>query len=469
MFFNIGQRVLDIAILLFITWITEKILGSTQLMKVLAIYGSLLVAVIFSLSHLYKSWRGVSVGNQIKALFLAWVCVLVVFNVIVLLLSNKDQLAVLWPLCLFRSPEFLLWSLLVFVALAAERIGLRTILMYYRTKDYNKRRAVIVGAGEAGKMVAKYLADNKWMGIRLLGFFDDKLQEGEIVKGSEIALGPVLGPIESCPGFSLSKRIDIVFIALPARAEMKIRQLVWDLGTKGVGIFLVPDLFTLGIQKAKMHQLGELHLLDLNLFSGWKRAFDIVFSLLVIIFTLPVWLMVILLIKLEDGGPIFYSHPRVMEFGRIFKCLKFRTMHVDADRRLKELLEKDPALGEEWERFYKLKNDPRVTKIGRVLRKTSLDELPQFLNVLAGQMSVVGARPVVPEELEKYYRDTALTYCATKPGITGPWQAGKRSDIQDYDQRVELDRWYVLNCSLWLDIKLIFKTVLSMAKRKGAY
>jgi exopolysaccharide biosynthesis polyprenyl glycosylphosphotransferase len=285
----------------------------------------------------------------------------------------------------------------------------------------------------------------------------------------QVALGEVIESIDECPNIILSRGIDMVFIALPMRFEEKINKLIWALGTKGVKVFLVPDLFTMGLQKASMHQMGDLHLLDLNLYPGWKRFFDILFSLFIIIFTSPIWLIIILLIKKEDSGSVFYKHPRVMETGKTFNCLKFRTMHKDADKRLKSMLESSLTLKEEWEKTYKLKNDPRISKIGKLLRKTSLDELPQFLNVLAGQMSVVGARPVVPEELEKYYKQTALTYCATKPGVTGLWQIGKRSDTENYDERVELDQWYVLNCSLWLDIKIIFKTILRVFSPKGAY
>ena len=144
-------------------------------------------------------------------------------------------------------------------------------------------------------------------------------------------------------------------------------------------------------------------------------------------------------------------------------------MHVNAEQRLTKLLEEEPALREEWVKNYKLKNDPRITKTGKFLRKTSLDELPQFFNVLRGEMSVVGARPIVNEELTKYYNTTAITYCAMKPGVTGPWQIGKRSDIEDYNERVELDRWYILNTSIWLDLKIIVKTVFRIFNPNGAY
>jgi len=215
--------------------------------------------------------------------------------------------------------------------------------------------------------------------------------------------------------------------------------------------------------------MGDLPLMDINLFPVWKRAFDLIFSILIILITLPLWLIIFILIKLEDQGPIFYRHRRVAESGRRFNCLKFRTMHIDADKRLNDLLESDNELKKEWETSYKLKNDPRVTRIGRFLRKTSLDELPQFLNVIMGDMSVVGARPIVPEELDKYYKEIALTYCATKPGITGPWQVGQRSDIVDYQDRVEQDRRYVLSCNLWLDVRIILKTAWRVFNPKGAY
>ena len=185
-------------------------------------------------------------------------------------------------------------------------------------------------------------------------------------------------------------------------------------------------------------------------------------------------LLIMLCIKLDSRGPVFYRHTRIMATGREFECLKFRTMVVDAEKQLSELLEKDPALAEEWAKNYKLKDDPRITRIGRFLRRTSLDELPQFINVLRGEMSVVGARPIVGKELEEYYKksdsdQSAGRYVSMKPGITGPWQVSKRNDMDDYKERVELDDWYVLNHSLWYDVKIIFKTIRCMFSGKGAY
>ncbi|RJX20489.1 MAG: sugar transferase [Desulfobulbus sp.] len=213
--------------------------------------------------------------------------------------------------------------------------------------------------------------------------------------------------------------------------------------------------------------------LSFNPYTPWKRAFDLIFSSLVLLLSLPFMLVIAALIKLDSRGPVLYGHRRITATGREFICLKFRTMVQDADRKLEELLAKDPELRAEWEKTFKLKNDPRVTRFGHFLRRTSLDEFPQFINVLKGEMSVVGARPIVGRELEEFYknrgRESAGRYCSMKPGITGPWQVMLRTDMDDYQERVDLDDWYVLNYSLWNDIKIIAKTVVCMFTGKGAY
>ncbi len=206
-----------------------------------------------------------------------------------------------------------------------------------------------------------------------------------------------------------------------------------------------------------------------NKIPWWKRPFDIIFSLFAILITLPIMILIAVIIKLTDGGSIFFGHNRVGYKGRLFKVLKFRSMYPDAEERLKKILEEDPKAREEWERTFKLKNDPRVTPIGKILRKTSLDELPQFFNVLKGDMSVVGPRPVVKEELKKYYKDKAKYYLSVKPGVTGYWQVEGRSDVDNYEERINMDVWYVQNQSFFLDIKIILKTIWVMLTGKGAY
>ncbi|EFN7504727.1 sugar transferase, partial [Escherichia coli] len=166
-------------------------------------------------------------------------------------------------------------------------------------------------------------------------------------------------------------------------------------------------------------------------------------------------------------GPAIYGHDRVGINGKTFKCLKFRSMVVNSKEILDELLKNDPKAKEEWDATFKLKNDPRITKIGAFLRKTSLDELPQLLNVLKGEMSLVGPRPIINAELERY-NDQVDYYLLSKPGMTGLWQVSGRSDV-DYDTRVYLDAWYVKNWSMWNDIAILLKTVIVVLKKDGAY
>ena len=319
---------------------------------------------------------------------------------------------------------------------------------------------------DLGIKLARELETIPWTGIEIMGFFDDKVAE----EPKLTAMGkPVLGEIAEMSNYLKINDIDYVYIALPMRAEKKIFSILRECRSLGSRIYLVPDLYVFGLHHAEIQSLGKMLVLNFNPHTEWKRGFDVLFSSMVLLFTFPITLIISLLIKLEDGGPIIYKHKRITAAGKEFGCLKFRTMKVGADKELKKVLENDPELRKEWEQTFKLKNDPRITRIGRILRKTSLDEFPQFINVLKGDMSVVGARPIVGRELQAFYQESAGRYCSMKPGITGPWQVGKRSNIENYQERVDLDDWYILNYSLWTDIKIILRTIYIMFKRDGAY
>jgi undecaprenyl-phosphate galactose phosphotransferase len=198
-----------------------------------------------------------------------------------------------------------------------------------------------------------------------------------------------------------------------------------------------------------------------------KRTFDLTFSLLALIIGAPLFLLISLIIFCTSRGKIIYAHQRIGRGGRPFKCYKFRTMYTD--KCLTEILATNPELKAEWEKNFKLKKDPRVTPIGSFLRKTSLDEIPQFWNVLKGDLSVVGPRPVVKEEVEKYLGVRAAKILSIRPGLTGLWQVSGRSDISCYQKRLALDEQYIENQSLLLDVKLITKTIPVMLFSKGAY
>lgn len=439
--------------------------GQRALLKLLAIYGPLFALLIFPAFRMYRAWRGERLSTELASLLGAWLAVLLAINCFILLLADGQQRAILWPYGLFAEHIFYLWALAGLLAMAAARLLTRLGLRLLRRFGYNQRSAVIVGAGKVGRELAASLDRYSWAGIRVAGFFAGPGEEAAAVP----ATPPVLGNLDDCLAYCAAHPPDMVIITLPLREELAISRLLRQLGTTGIQVFMVPDLFAYGLQRARLQQIGEVPVLAFNLFPAWKRLFDLIFAALTLLLLAPLFLLIAILIKLSDRGPVFFSHQRIGETGRPFGCLKFRTMRVDAERKLQEILAADPAARAEWEKCYKLKNDPRITGIGRFLRKTSLDELPQFLNVLRGEMSVVGARPIVNQELASFYNETAITYCAMKPGITGPWQVGKRSDTEDYQERVDLDCWYVMNASVWLDLTIILKTVSRVFRGTGAY
>jgi len=203
--------------------------------------------------------------------------------------------------------------------------------------------------------------------------------------------------------------------------------------------------------------------------TGWqgKQIFDKVFAVFFIILTLPLFLLIAALVKLTSRGPVFYKQERLGYRGKPFRILKFRTMVVDADRVLEDYLRRNPQLREEYEKYFKLKKDPRITPLGRILRKTSLDELPQLFNILLGNMSVVGPRPIIQEEVVKYGENAGKLF-SVKPGLTGLWQVSGRADLT-YDERVKLDMEYIERQNFFLDLFIILKTVPVIFKGHGAY
>lgn len=416
--------------------------------------------ISFQYFQLYRSWRGWKFYREFLVILQAWSSVIgfLLFYFFIFKISEG-----------YSRVVFLFWSLATPFLIFFSHIIVRKLLRYYRSQGKNIRHAVIIGAGDLGTRMARQMEEIPWAGIQVVGFFDDKLENREAIADNK----PLLGRINEVHDYLKDNDIDYVYVALPMRAERKIFRILRECRDLGAQLYLVPDLYIFGLHHAEIQSLGEMLVLNFNPDSSWKRIFDVVFSSAVLFLTAPLMLLVMLLIKLDSRGPIFYRHRRIMATGREFECLKFRTMVVDADRQLERLLADDPELAAEWRKNYKLKKDPRITRVGRFLRRTSLDEFPQFFNVLRGEMSVVGARPVVGRELEEYYKgngeQSAGLYVSMKPGITGPWQVMKRNDMDDYSERVELDDWYVLNYSLRSDILIILKTIRCMFSGKGAY
>jgi len=425
----------------------------------LALVVFVLTLLVFHYMDVYRSWRGQSYVNEFAVIARAWLIEAGLIMFLLFVFKHTDS---------FSRFVLLVWFSLTPQVIFLGHVVIRKMLRFFRARGKNMRSAVIVGAGDLGLSLAKYIDEIPWAGVRVIGFFDDRKTTADLA-GTPQKAKTVLGTIADLKAYLEQHGADFVYITLPMRAEEKIHDILKNCRTQGAKLYLVPDLYAFRIFNTRLQRLGSMMLLDFNPESDRKRLFDVVFSLLVIVATLPFTLVIALLIKLSDGGPVFYGHQRITVSGKPFFCLKFRTMHVDADKRLEKILKNDPAARQEWEQSFKLKNDPRVTWLGRFLRKTSMDELPQFINVLRGEMSVVGARPIVQQELYEYYKEKGGIYCSIKPGITGLWQVGKRSDTEDYQERVELDTWYAVNRNFWLDMKIVCLTVVKVLRGSGAY
>jgi Undecaprenyl-phosphate galactose phosphotransferase WbaP len=335
-----------------------------------------------------------------------------------------------------------------------------------------KRRVLILGAGATGTLIASALRREPNYGYEVIGFLDDDAEKtGMKIDGAKVHRG-----VDRAADYLRACNITDLFIAMPGAGKERLQGLINDLQHKVERIFFVPDIFGVAVLGTNLQHFSNEEAFALELRNNlaeplniiFKKLFDVVVSILL----LPVFFLLIAVIaiflKLDSPGPIIFSQERIGKNGRTFRCFKFRTMYADAGERLKGLLEGDSAAKEEYGKFWKLRNDPRVTRVGRFLRATSLDEVPQILNVIRGDMSLVGPRPVTREEIDKYYGESAGLCLSVLPGMTGLWQVSGRSNTS-YDYRIALDTWYVRNWNLWLDIVILLKTVGVVLKKEGAY
>lgn len=322
-----------------------------------------------------------------------------------------------------------------------------------------------------------------------------------VIVGSRDTMGGARSVMEHAPELGYDVKACVPLDGLEGD-KTAIRQLAIDLGTMNPGLviiapgpsdtetagFLIDECTRRDVPLAIAPSLGGVPVLGMEVeyyFSHdfalllpkqnlqrpaartLKRVFDIITASALMVFLAPLMIFYAVLIRL-DGGPAVFGHERVGMNGKPFQCLKFRTMVADAGERLESHLMADPDARAEWDSTFKLKTDPRITWIGRFLRKTSLDELPQLLNVMRGEMSLVGPRPVIQEELETYYGEDVAHYTKALPGITGLWQVSGRNDTS-YAERVRLDAWYAKNWSLWGDIVILARTVPAVLRNRGAY
>lgn len=329
---------------------------------------------------------------------------------------------------------------------------------------------LFVGAGKTAELVLKSFHHDTGYGYRVIGFVDDHPVSTKLAEDF-----PILGGFNDVERIVRETAVDQVIITAPGLDNKKLMSLVDSIQPYVKHISFVPDFIGLPVGNIEVSSLVDESMLIIgvrnNLASVWnramKRVFDLVMSLLGMLVALPVGLLIALAVYIDSPGPVIFAHLRVGQNKKVFPCYKFRTMVPDAEVKLREYLLEHPEAEEEWRESFKLKDDPRITRVGRFLRKTSLDELPQLLNVLKGEMSLVGPRPIVRREIIKYgeyFRDFALV----PPGITGMWQVNGRSDTT-YDERVRMDSWYVRNWSVWIDLVYLLKTVKVVVSGRGAY
>ena len=339
-----------------------------------------------------------------------------------------------------------------------------------------KENTIIVGADEIGILTAESLIKEDYLGYNVIGFLDDDIEK----TGKKILIGnreyKIFGSIKHLKKFINLLHILTIIVTMPSFSKEKLLELVSKTRKYVKNIIVIPDLRYTPLFNSKINYLIAHQLFFLNIknnskstFNNFiKRLYDIIVSIILLPFILLAVVVIGILIKIDSKGGIFYSHQRIGKNGKIINIYKFRSMYKDADERLKNVLEKDEEALKEWKIYFKLKNDHRITKVGNFLRRTSLDELPQIFNVLKGDMSLVGPRPVLKKEIDEYYKESSQYYLMVKPGITGLWQVSGRNNT-NYDFRIKLDTWYVVNWSLWLDIIILFKTIKIVLKREGSY
>ena len=328
--------------------------------------------------------------------------------------------------------------------------------------------AVIYGAGYTGCAVADRLLANKKSGYIPVLILDDDKEKGDEYRGI-----PIIHDTGAGPEIVRRFNIKMAIVAMPSLTHRQLKKLITGSASAFRYNVQVPDINSINNIWMSVRDFGGIlgfaTSYPLNMFwNVWiKRFMDICIVLFLSILFFPLLLFVIIAIKLGSPGPLLYSHERVGKNGRHFRAYKFRSMVINADEILRELLTHDKKAREEWEQNQKLKNDPRITGIGRIIRKTSLDEVPQFINILKGEMSLIGPRPIVDSEIKKYGEDFHRIF-SIKPGLTGLWQVSGRSNT-NYSDRVSHDTYYLQSWSVWLDIWIICRTIGVIIRGKGAY
>jgi len=416
----------------------------------------------FFVFSVYDGRRNETLKAELINVFLA-ICTAMITLAGVLYLTYRETSRIIFIVFFFLDVGLLL--------------GSRVVLWTYRLKlaprQSSRHAVVVVGAGLVGRNIVRELRKYAWADIRLVGYLDDDPQK----QGIQFEGIPVLGTLDDFTNLIEAHQVQDAIVALPLRAHKRIVETCQNLQQLGVRVYVVPDLFALSFPSARLEGFGGIPVIDLGqpgIYGGRrvaKRIFDTLAATIGLILLSPMLLFVAIAIKLDSPGPVFYRQARVGENGRLFTMLKFRSMKIGNDasvhkQYVAKLIQENLSADQLGGKSLKLENDPRITRVGKIIRKTSIDELPQLFNVLRGEMSLVGPRPAIPYEVE-LYQDWHKRRFDAIPGITGFWQV-KGRNLVSFDEMVRMDIEYIEKQSLWLDIKILLQTPLAVFTGKGA-
>jgi exopolysaccharide biosynthesis polyprenyl glycosylphosphotransferase len=419
------------------------------------IFVTLLWLAVFKLVGLYENKKYTAFVDEVAVLFWG---------------ISASTLLLLGLLFLYRELWFSRLVILnvwwiAFLLLGALRL---LILLGGRLAHYRGiglRSTLILGAGEIGQTLAGKMVKDRGLGYRVVGFLDDDpVKLGKLYYDT-----PVLGDLARAGEVIKKRKVDEVIIASADIPAEKTLDIITECERFGVEFKIVPGILELIASRVDVDELAGVPLLTVSeiRLKGFnailKRSMDILLAVLGLIILSPLLLLAAVLVKLTSPGPIFYAQERIGLDGKPFLIFKFRSMVDGADQLISRIADRSEALGH----LFKMKEDPRTTPLGRLMRRFSIDELPQLLNVLLGQMSLVGPRPPLPREVDKY-NSWQMKRLRVRPGITGPWQVQGRSHLP-FDDMVRLDLYYIENWSLWLDLKILLRTVPVVLSCSGAY
>ena len=408
-------------------------------------------AVVFHLLSVYDPKRTIRFVDELQQLILALFASTLVFAG-ALYFSFRG----------ISRFQVLLFAGLDLLFLVGLRVALRLVFRLHGRRRPDTRRVLVVGAGKVGQEIAAMVREYAWAGLELAGYLDDDPRK----RSNGL---PVLGVLEDAPRLVQEMGIDEVVVALPLRDHARLAAVTYALQQVPVNIRVVPDYFNLVFLSASVEDFGGMPLITLrepaltDFQRLVKRTFDLVVGTMLTLVALPIMALIAIAIKLDSPGPVIFKQQRVGEKGLLFYMIKFRSMVDGADEYREEMIE----LALDGTIVHKHPDDPRVTRVGRLLRSSSLDELPQLFNVLRGEMSLVGPRPEMPWLVEKY-EEWQLKRFTVPQGITGWWQVNGRSDKLMHEHTEE-DLFYIKNYSLLFDLQILWRTVGAVLKRKGAY